>query len=268
MITLDLDLRAILDLQQELKPQLLDQLQKAAKDLALQSHAHLLENVQSKLHSSREKYLAALDFKQVSDDTWIINLGQEALWIEEGMEEHSMLPDLLASPKAKMSADGSRYICVPFEHNKGPSRQTQAQNDLTSTIKAEMKARKIPYGNLEKDANGNTKTGLLHKFDIAAPMKTSEGPGQGHGPIGAPRQGSTGIPFLQNVRVYQKEIKDASTGKSAYKKSIMTFRVASSKHPDKWRHPGVEARHLMDETAEWALQQWETKIAPSILKSF
>lgn len=268
MININIDLKAVLDLQKELEPKVARAMQDAAKDLALQSHAHILEEVQKNLHSTREKYLAALDFKQVSDSTWIIELDKAGMWIEEGLEEHSMLDNLLSSPKAKMSADGSRYIVVPFEHNKGPTKQTQAQNDLTQTIKAEMKRLKIPYGKLEVDANGQPKIGKLHQFDINAPMKTANGPGQGWGAIGQPRQGPTGIPFLRNVSVYQRAIKNEATGKVSVKKSIMTFRVASSKHAaeGRWRHPGLDAKHFFEEAEQWALNQWATKIVPDILK--
>jgi hypothetical protein len=267
MISLNIDLSALLDLQKELEPKVQSALQEAAQSLALQSHAHILEQAQSKLHSSRDKYVSALDFKQVSKDTWIISLDSSAMWIEEGKPEGSMLDDLLASPKAKTAKDGSKYIVVPFQHSKGPSRQTPAQNDLTATIKQEMRNRKIPYGKLETDENGKPKMGKLHTFDIWAPMKTAQGPGQGHGPMGAPRQGPTGIPFLNRVNVYQREIKNAA-GKSSVRKDIMTFRVASSKHAaeGRWHHPGIRERLLFEETEKWALDEWEQKIVPDLLR--
>jgi len=268
MISLNVDLTAILDLQKELEPKVQKAFLDAAQGLALQAHAHILEEAQSKLHSTRDKYISALDFKQVSQDTWIIALDESAMWIEEGMTEHSMLDSLLSSPKAKTAKDGSKYLVVPFEHNKGPSKQTPAQNDLTQTIRKEMRNRKIPYGKLEVDENGKPKTGLLHKFDIWAPVKTAEGPGQGHGPIGKPRQGPTGIPFLQNISVYQRAIKNEATGKTSVKRGVLTFRVASSKHAaeGRWHHPGTPARNLMDSTADWALKVWETKIVPDLLR--
>jgi soluble cytochrome b562 len=268
VINLNVDLTAILELGKDLEPTVKKALSEAAGNLALQTHAHIVEKVQKELHSSREKYLGALEFKQVSADTWVINLDKAAMWIEQGQPEHSMLDDLLSSPKAKMSADGSRYVVVPFEHNKGPTRQTQAQNDLTNTIKAEMKKRQIPYGKLEFAADGAPKVGKLHTFNINAPNKTAEGPGQGHGQIGQARQGPTGIPFLRGVSVYQKQIKDQSTGKTKVKKAIMTFRVASSKHQgtERWHHPGTEAKEFFEDAQKWALEQWERKIVPDIMR--
>lgn len=161
----------------------------------------------------------------------------------------------------------SRYLVVPFQHNKGPTQQTKAAQDLTATIKRELQQRKIAYNKIETDAAGRPKLGLLHKFDIKnMPLKTVEGPGQGHGPIGAVRQGNTGIPFLSGIRIYQKQIKDGM-GRSKVSRSIMTFRVASSKHygSGKWEHPGTDARRFFDEAADWALRLWETQIAPRVL---
>lgn len=268
MIYLNLDLSAILDLKEELRPRIQRALNDAARDLAIQSHAHIVESVQEKLHSTREKYLGAMSFDQVSESTWVISLDKSAMWIEEGMSEHEMIDDLLKSSKAKTGKDGSKFLSVPFQHNKGPTQQTQAQKDLTDTIKSELSRRQIPYGKLEMDAEGKPKTGLLHSFDIMkAPVKTGPGAGQGKGPVGQVRQGPTGVPFLQGIRIYQKQIKNAQ-GKTSVARSIMTFRTVSSKMKGsgRWVHPGMEARNFFDEAATWALDQWQTKIVPRILE--
>lgn len=267
MIHLNIDLSALISLKEELEPGIKKALNDAARDLSLQAHAHIVEKVQEKLHSTRERYLAALSYEQVDDSTWIINLDKSALWIEEGQPEHNMLDNLLKSKKARTAKDGSKFVAVPFQHNKGPTQQTKAAQDLTATIKRELQQRKIAYNKIETDAAGRPKLGLLHKFDIKnMPLKTVEGPGQGHGPIGAVRQGNTGIPFLAGIRIYQKQIKDGM-GRSKVSRSIMTFRVASSKHygSGKWEHPGTDARRLFDEAADWALRLWETQIAPRVL---
>jgi hypothetical protein len=254
MIGIKIDMGSLLTLNESLKPKINAALKQAAESLSAQAYGHLLEQVQKNLHSTRSKYVDALSFKKVGASTWIINLDHSAMWIEDGMPEHEMLDNLLKSPKAKRAKDGSRYLVVPFQHNKGPTSQTQAAQDLTATIKRELKQRQIPYGKIETDEHGKPKLGLLHSFDITKkPVKTHDGPGQGHGPIGEVRQGTTGIPFLQSIRIYQKEVK----GK--VKRGIMTFRVASSKHKGsgKWIHPGLEPRNFFDETANWALQQWD-----------
>lgn len=270
IIFINLDLGNLGELAKEFRPTIDKAMADAARDLATMTHAHIVEEVSQKLHSTRQKYLDALSFMQVDEDTYVINLDKPAMWIEEGIPPNKdMLDGLLKSSKAKTAKDGSRYLVVPFEHNKGATQQTPAQTNLTDTIKLEMKKRKIPYGKLETDADGKPKTGLLHSFDIMKmPLKTSNGPGMGKGKIGQVRQGNTGIPFLQGVRVYQNKVKDKN-GKESMKKSIMTFRVASSKQKGtgKWIHPGLEAKRFFDEAAAWCLSEFENHIKDQILIS-
>ncbi len=242
----------------------------ALRDLTLSTQAHIIEEVQKKLHSTRKKYLENLHVDQVDDDTWAVVLDPPAMWIEEGMDEHEMIDDLLKSDKARTTKKGSKVLSVPFEHKKGPSESTPAQKDLTNTVKKEMKQRGIPYGGLEMDDSGKPKQGLLHSFDVmSAPVH--KGPnqfavGQGAGPIGQVRQGPTGIPFLQGVRVYQKPVKMKDGGEKVVK-SIVTFRTVSStmKGSGRWYYPGIEAKNFFEEAAEWAQKEFEERIKDRIV---
>lgn len=265
-------------------------LSEATRNLTAMTHAHVIEMVQQKLHSSRQKYIDHLSYTQVDDKTWLIELEPQAFFIEEGLPANFDMiegllgqgrpdksrPEGIAKGKVKTAKDGSRYRVIPFQHNKGPSSQTPAQNSLADTIKAEMKSRKMSWGGLEKDADGKPKQGFIGGFDIKnKPLRTSTtGPGQGHGPIGLVRQGPSAIPHLQGVRVYQKEVArtDRKTGikSSKTEKFIMTFRVVSSKMQgiDRWVHPGLEARRFFDEAYEWALKQFEEQIVPKLMQDF
>lgn len=284
MFHVNLDISALLKLDEELEPAMKAAAAKAAQDLTAQTHAHIVEQVQAKLRSTREKYLDNLAFHQVNETTWVVDLAPGAMFIEEGLPPNFDMIDALlddsprpgnksrsdngvAKGKTKTAKDGSRYRVIPFEHNKAPTRQTPAQTDLTNTIKSEMKKLGAPYGKLEKDLSGQPKLGLVRKFDIMSkPTKSLDGPGQGKGPIGQVRQGPTGIPFLQGVRVYQRNVTDKKSGKASTKKFIMTFRIVSSKHKGqgRWVHPGLEGKKFFDEAFEWALKQWEEKIAPEL----
>ena len=282
MLYLHLDISHLIKLSDELKPAAEKALQEAAEDLSKMTYAHIVENVQQRLRSTRETYLDHLSLKQVSRDTWIVDLTPGATWIEDGMPAQSMVDHLLddtprpwakpkpagaPSGKTHTSKDGSRWRVIPFEHNKGPLSQTPAQTDLTNTIKAEMKRRKIPYAKIERNDDGTAKTGLLHSFDIKnAPMK-SQPKSQGSGPIGQVRQGPTGIPHLQGIRVYQREVADKA-GKKAVRRFITTFRIVSSRHKEagRWNHPGIEARKFFEEALEWARREFDTNIAPKILE--
>lgn len=258
------------------------QAKQAGDALTAMTKNHILEEAQRKLHSRRSMFVEGLDSFQEDDHTWVINLDASVRWIDDGMQPHNMLDDLLSSPKAKTSKDGSKYLVVPFKHNKGATEMTPAQKNLNQTIKAEFKKFGVPYGTIEKGKDGSPKLGLLHSMDITqAPLKAMEG--QGDGPIGSAIQGPTGIPYLKGIKVSQRMVK-GKNGVESVRREIMTFRVASSKHGDenkakkaaapegsvvkgRWDHPGTEAMNFMEEGAKWAREQWDTKISPQLLDS-
>ena len=281
MFNLHLDLSPILRVSELITSEELQKhMQDAGNSIAAETNAHIIEEVQRKLHSSRETYLDSLGFHQVDSKTWIVDLTPGAMFIEEGLQPgFDMLPGLLddsprpwakepRSGKTKIAKDGSRYRVIPMEQSKAPTRSTQAQQDLTNTIKSELKRIGAPgLSTIEKGPNGIPKLGLVRSLDIMhKPTKIKNGVGMGHGPIGAVRQGPTGIPFLQGVRIYQQEKKNKQGGKSV-QKTAMTFRVASSKHSgERWIHPGLEARNFFEEAYEWAKNEWESKIGPELLQ--
>ena len=250
--------------------------------LSAQVHSHILEKAQQGLNSRREMYVEHLHAPvQVDEDTWVVSLDAKYRWIDDGMPAHSMLDDLLKSPKAKTTKAGDRYMVVPFELGpKGPTQMTQAQTNLLDTVKQQLKQKKIPYAKIEKNEDGTPKLGLLHSLgDIDGPGKDPEPDlwgtkalPEGHGPFGEAQQGPTGIPFLKGVQIYQKQVdvKNEETGKTEKKtrRSIVTFRVASEKHRDqgRWEYPGIEGTHFFEEAYTWAKSELQSKIIPAILE--
>lgn len=220
-------------------------------------------------------YIDALSLRE-EQGTFILSLDASVDFIESGMPQHNMLEALLASPKAQTALDGSRYLVIPFKQGpgKGATNTPASTLGLVEAVKAEMKKRKIPLAGIERDDQGRPKLGKLHTFSVHGPMKTHEGPGQGWGPLGEPRQGPNerqkvgggpgggGTPFLAGVAVYQTA---GEGGKVS--KSVTTFRIASSKHePPRWNHPGTPPAHIMDDTAKWAEEQVEHML-PQIIEA-
>lgn len=266
MFYVNIDCTSLIQLVDQLEPAIEAAVKKAGKDLAAMTYAHAVEEANKRLNTRRQMFIDGLSFFE-SEGVWVVNLDAKVRWIDSGLSEHNMLQDLLKSKKAKRAADGSTYLVVPFQHNKGPTQMTPAQANLLDTIKRELKNRSIPYGKVERNSDGTPKLGKLHSFDITkAPIKTSHGPGQGKGPIGEVKQGPTGIPLLKGVSIYQKKVKDKK-GVESVKRSIMTFRVASSKQTGtgRWDHPGLKPVNIMDDAAKWAVEQWEKKIGPQVL---
>ena len=262
----------------ELEKTLGDAAKQVNRDLAQMTYGKAVELASERLHSRRQMFIDGLSTYE-EEGVWILHLDASVGWIEDGMPEHNMLDNLLSSPKAKTAADGSTYLVVPFHHGpgKGKGSTTPAQQDLVSTLKSEMKKKDIPWAKIEVDGNGKPKLGKLHSFDIMnSPIKTHHGPGQGRGPIGDVRQGPNmrqragggpgggGNPFLQGVGVYQKE-----NSKGKVQKSIMTFRVASSKHrgQEMWQHPGLAPVAILEESVKWAKEQLEEKIVPRFMST-
>lgn len=269
MFRINLDLGDLSGLQANVKEKASQLLKDAARRLASSTHDHIQEKVKQQLHSTRSMYLKNLRRTQMDENTVLIELAPEAMFLEEGMSAHEMIDDLLKGTEADgvhTAKDGSRWRVIPMKQNKLPQDTPESTSDLQSTIKKYMRKNKIPYGKIETNGDGSPKLGLLHSFDIEnAPLKTKDGPGQGWGGIGDVKQGPTGIPFLQGVRVYQRAGKDKA-GKDTVQKDIMTFRIVSSKMKGtgRWMHPGLPARKFFDEAYEWALQQWEKEIRPDL----
>lgn len=241
-------------------------MKQAGERLTAMTRGHIAEEAGKKLHTRRQMFLDGLTHFQLDDSTFVVNLDAKVRWIDDGMPAHNMIDDLLKSKNAKTAKDGSKYVVVPFQHKKGETQMTPAQKTLLDTIKKELKDRKIDYGKIETGAGGKPKLGLLHSFDIKhAPIKTTNSPGQGKGAIGHVMQGPTGIPLLQGIRIYQRQVKNKDGG-TGTRRDIMTFRVASSKHKGqgRWDHPGNEAVHLMEEGYTWAKNTWEREIVPQL----
>lgn len=273
ILTVHMDLSELTDLDDKLKPAVGKHMREAMQQLSAMTHAHIIERANEVLHTRRQKYIDALRIGEDKDGQFFfVQLDGSARWIEDGMEPHNMLDDLLASDKAKMAKDGSKYIAIPFEHGGGPTQNTPSQQLLLQEIRTELSKRSIPYKKIEMEG-GKAKLGLLHSFDIThAPVRPDESRGMGAGPVGAVMQGwspdrKSGIPLLQGVRIYQKMGKGRK-GEDIVKRAIMTFRVASSKHKEqqgRWDHPGLQPINLFEEAVEWAQKTWDREISPAMM---
>ncbi len=230
-----------------------DHLSKSVQALAASTHAHIMDEASKKLHSRYRAFAEAMkdSFQQINDTTWAVTIPQEAMWIEDGQTPWDMTEMVNTSPKARIAKDGSKYLIIPFNHSKGPTYQTQSARSITDLLKRELKAKKVPYQKIEKGADGRPKTGLLHSLDL-----------------GGPKKSHWTSPALDGVRVYQKVV-GQQAGQAKVQRSIMTFRIMSSKHSgEKWAHPGLQPMNFIDSAYEWAMKQWHEEIMPEILTKF
>lgn len=260
---LHLDLGNIFDAHDQAKALAYELLSRSAEDLAAMTYSKVVELAQSQLHTSREEYLRNLSYEQASPGTWTVTLNANAMWIEEGMPKHEMVDDLLKNGRISKKT-GARYKVIPFPI-KGAAATAPAALPIKLAAMGALKRAKIDMKSVQRDADGRPIVGTLHKLDVMdKPLKTSGGSYQGWGQVGQVRQGATGIPFLQGLRVTQRQIGVSSTN---IQKTALTFRTVSSFHKGsgRWVHPGVKARKLLDQAYSWAQNEWESTIKPEII---
>ena len=243
--------------------------------LARMMHAKVAEMATTRLASRRNFFLEQVSFIEdgVSPSgfkKYKIVLSEDALWIEKGIPANTSMVDWLLNRKPgstgaiKFAKDGTRYRVIPFKHNKLPQNTPNSQMEIRNTVQNEFRRLGLPgFGRLEMGAGGSPIIGKVRRLHILdKPLKTAEGPGQGRGPIGAVRQGPTGIPFLQGLTVYQRPGADGSV-----KKDIMTFRIVSEKHKaqGRWVHPGLAPTNIFKDTAEWGENTLKNDIMPAVI---
>lgn len=190
------------------------------QQLSLQAHAKIVEQAQEKLKSTRQTYLDNLSVEKLysSDDQeiWAVTLKKDAGWIEDGYAANTLIDRVIKGGKpAKVSKDGNEYKVIPFSHggdNKKPSDMSAANIRLRNYVRGELKRQGLDQP--IKNPDGSPKIGRAASVKITDPNQ--------------PR-GRFNKPLLNGLTIYQKEIKNATTGSSKVKQSVMTFRVISEK---------------------------------------
>jgi very-short-patch-repair endonuclease len=104
MLKIEVDVSAITELQGKVAQQFVPALQAGIQRLSAQTRTHILEQVNNSLHSSRKKYIDALKYNQINENTYMIVLEREAWWIEDGIKEGTEMIEYLlrqANPNSK-----------------------------------------------------------------------------------------------------------------------------------------------------------------------
>lgn len=263
-----LDISNLTQFLENFKKELVSDLSKSVKGLAVDTQTHIVEQANNKLKSSRKDYLENLSQAEKIDDyLWEITLKADAEWIEQGLPNNfDMKKGLLNTErpgsKGKIKTIenpdnpdyGKKYRVVAFDQATMPSQMSsnedklKYQQELIKKVKSELRKREIPYKKLELDpSTGSPRVGKLHSFDIES---------------GIPGKGNT--PVLHGLSIYQT--KDATTGK--VKRSITTFRTVKEGQDGKWIHPGLEGKKFFDEAKKWAEDRWEKDILPSLVSKY
>lgn len=244
-LEIKIDAAGIAEMFKEFAAEVEADLKKGVANLAAVTHAKVAEMASTELKSSREEYLNALGFEEISEGVWVVSLEKDAFFIEEGLPANfDMKPGLLKD--AKTGAAG-KYKVVPFDHTKAPSQLTKSAQSIVTELRSNLKKENIPFKKIERNADGSPRLGKLHSKNFPSQI-----PGKGN------------TPSLKGVSIYQ------SMKGGNVRRDILTFRTVSSgpASEGKWLHPGIEPKQYLDKAAEWALREWEDKILPEILSKW
>lgn len=108
-----IDAKALAAEMKSLKDEVEKSLVQGVKQLSSMTYSKVAELASTKLKSTRQKYMDALEYKEVQPGLWVVSLDESAMWIEEGKPAKSMVEDLLRN-NAKTAKDG----CVLNPRNK------------------------------------------------------------------------------------------------------------------------------------------------------
>jgi len=154
-------------------------------------------------------------------------------YIEDGQPARDMKPKLLASPKAKTSKDGSKYITVPFRHGVPGSVGLPA---MPKHIYEQ--ASRLGYSR----RNGFLKALITgRKYEWNGRLKELP---EGQRSHIAPHPGGK---YTWKSGQFAGMVRMGNKGHTQY----LTFRRLSEKSdPASWMHPGVPARRVRDAVVE------------------
>lgn len=222
-------------------------LKTSIENLATMTHAKTLELATSELKSLAQTYTDNLAFNSPTANLWIISLKEPALWIEEGRKS-GFMEELLNGKSSHVGKHG-RYAVIPFSHNPQGNVQSDNARMISGIIKRALQKEKIYIRKIERTPEGSPRVGLLHKLDVETPILKSHHK----------------YPVTYGVRVYQNVEKSGRV-----RKDILTFRTITEKHKQEglWMHPGRKGSKFMDQALEWAINEWQREVLPSILKKY
>lgn len=219
----------------------------AVKLASAMTYAKANELAAQKLNSRRKQFTDALSYEEIAPGIWVVSLDESALWIEDGMDPHSMVDDLLRK-NPKVAKDGTRYKVIPFDHGKAPSLQTSKAKEITDQVKRELKSLKVPFKKVELNPDGSPKLGTVFKKNIPSARPTAKAK----------------YPSLHGLTIIQSQVGEK------VKRDVMTFRVVTDKHKQEglWFHPGIGGVKIIDEVFNWVSNEFDNKILPEVLARF
>lgn len=215
---------------EEINREIADQLAVSVAQLARLTYNRATELATTRLNSTKQQYLDALNFEAEGEGVFVIYLESEAAHLENGYPPFPMLPKLVRGPNSKLSKEGYRYAIIPIRQRVDSASTQPSMNarSLAMRIKEVVDERKF------KQVSSSTYQGkvqTVEKYTGKAPHPFLKG--------------------LTRVREYASAAAKGAPLSSTY----LTFRVASEKYPSKFKHPGFQGANVFPDIERWADDQ-------------
>ena len=196
------------------------------------------------LNSSRKQYINSLNIGQVSPTRKYIQLtGSWANMLEEGFGAYDMKPGMLASPKAKVTKKGVKYIVIPFRWGTpGSIGESEVfANVMPRDIYAVARQLRPTITNAQ--GVKTQKGGSLKMNQIPADYRVPQ-----TRPAFSDIKTQTTYPeYVHQGPISEGMQRNQKTYESATQGSYVTFRrVSDNSNPNSWIHRGVAAKNFAD----------------------
>ncbi len=253
-------------------PQLLDPGTRfqIARNLMEGARAKLIKIASERLHATRADYIAGIQpIEREGKDVVLTLAGALPNMVENGWDA-LFLHETLLSDEArgwKLSAEGHRYRAIPFRH-KTPGSGPQGGQPMGSQFQENHPGSLAAPHTIVEDArklgqkiHRKAKT-LISRKEAASGVKGSARLPAGLAPKLRPHH-TTDIfaGMIVNKQPVQKA--GGKKGQVAHQRTYTTFRMISEAVPDKWYHPGIDARHFMDDVGDYIQQN-----APGAVRAY
>lgn len=243
-----------------------------ARNIMEGARAKLIKLASQQLHSTRADYIAGIQpVERDGKDVVLVLAGSLPNMVEHGWDGGFLQETLLGDNTSgwKISAEGYRYRAIPFRH-KTPGAGAQGGQPMGSQFGANgSKSLAAPHAMVEDTKKLGQKIHRQAKKLISAKQAAGGASGPTRLQAGlAPKlrpHHTTDIfsGMIVNKQPVQKS--GGAPGQVAHQSTYTTFRMISEAVPDKWMHPGIEARHFMDDVSDY-IDQNGAKAVEAYLK--
>lgn len=230
-------------------PAIESEINAAVKDVAYAAYASIMAKAQAELKSTRQDYIKGLEFIDLGDNNFVLNLdGDVANAIEDGYASFNMLPGMLASTKTVDVGTRSGQSWVQQSKPKEKDKQSH-------------KFAHVPFERKPFSAEGtsNMAEAIQQMTAVNARGRKQKITSVFENESGVPLEGKVAIarsdnPLLDGLVKYQKTYINESTGKKTTQSVYINYRTISE-NGKPWMHPGWKGLKAFEDAEKEIVKQ-------------